>query len=124
MADHISSAINAAAKCIQDSDDKKYERVLGKVVKNLTAAQSSLDAVRQHEDEINEKRGLEEQKETEKFTQLLRKAFKPHLKNPADIDTVIEKYKKTLKKLRTNEPEKVAEAIWKHALREGFTPTN
>lgn len=117
---HISSAIDAAAKCIQDSDDKKYEKVLGKVIKNLTAAQGALEAVQAHETELAEEAAIADEKSTQKYTQALRKALKGSFKNPEHIEAIVKKYNKVIKASKDKDPNKLAEVISAHALKEGF----
>lgn len=118
--DHISAAIDAAAKCIQDTGDKKYEKVLGKVVKNLTAAQSALEDVQAHETKLAEQAAAEDEKSTVKYTQALRKALKGAFKNPEHIEQIIKKYNKVIKASKDKPAEKLAEMITAHALKEGF----
>ena len=117
---YIASAIDTAAKCIQDSGDKKYEKVLGKVIKNLTAAQDSLEAVQAHETKLSEQAAVEDEKATSKHTQALRKALKGSFKHPEHIEAVIKKYQKVIKASKDKDPNKVAEAITLHALKEGY----
>lgn len=122
LADHISSAIDAAAQSIQDNEDSKYKKVLGKVIKNLTAAQGSLEAVTAHETKISEQKALEEEKETVKRSSELEKILKQYIKNPEDRKAFTAKYRKVIKASKNRPVEEVAKAIWKHALKEGFTP--
>ena len=117
---HISSAIDAAAKCIQDSGDKKYEKVLGKVVKNLTAAQSALDDVQAHETKLAEEAAAEAEKTTASYTKDLRKVLNKNFKNPEHIEKLVSKYGKVIKQSTGKPVEKIAEMIAAHALKEGF----
>lgn len=120
LSKHIADAIDAAAKCIQDSQDKKYENTLGKVVKHLTSAQSSLEAVKAHETKLSEVAAKETEKATNKHEKALRGALKAHLKNPQHIDQVVKTYNKVLKNSVGKDPKKLAEVIVAHALKEGF----
>lgn len=115
---HISSAIDAAAKCVQETGDKKYEKVLGKVIKNLTAAQSSLEAVKAHETELSEQAAVEDEKSTANYIKTLRKILKGTFKNPEHIEQVIKKFAPVIRKSKDKDPQKVAEAITKYALQE------
>jgi hypothetical protein len=119
---HIADAINAAAKAIESSGDAKYEKVLGKVIKNLTAAQSSLEDVQAVEAKLNEEIIKNDQRNTEKFKNSLRKAFKKTFKNPEHIESILNTYDKVAKTAsKENRPvEKIAEIIVKHALNEGL----
>jgi hypothetical protein len=119
---HIADAINAAAKAIESSGDTKYEKVLGKVIKNLTAAQASLEDVQAVEAKLNEEIIKNDQRNTEKFKNSLRKAFKKTFKNPEHIESILNTYDKVAKTAsKENRPvEKIAEIIVKHALNEGL----
>lgn len=118
---HISSAIDAAAKCIQDTGDKKYEKVLGKVIKNLTAAQDALIDVQSHENKLAEVAAAEDEKSTASYTKSLAQILKKEFKNPSHVDAILKKYAKVIKQSKTSkDPSKLAEVIGKHALREGL----
>jgi hypothetical protein len=119
---HIADAINAAAKAIESSGDTKYEKVLGKVIKNLTAAQASLEDVQAVEAKLNEEIIKNDQRNTEKFKNSLRKTFKKTFKNPEHIESILNTYDKVAKTAsKENRPvEKIAEIIVKHALNEGL----
>lgn len=117
---HISSAIDAAAKCIQDSGDKKYEKVLGKVLKNLTAAQVALEDVQAHETKLAEEAAVAAEKTNASYTKDLRKILKKYFKNPEHIEQVVKKYGKVIKQSTDKPVEKIAEMITAHALREGL----
>jgi hypothetical protein len=118
---HITAAIDAAAKCLQENNDKKYEKVLGKVVKSLTAAQASLADVEGREGEIAEQMNIEDERASAKYAKELRKALKTDFKD-ASIDKIIQKYNKVVKVAsKERKPIKsVAEVITAHALKEGF----
>lgn len=119
---HISSAIDSAAKAIEASQDAKYEKVLGKVIKNLTAAQASLADVEAVENKLNEQIAKDEEKSADKFRKSLRKELKGSFKNPEHIDIILKKYDKVAKTAsKENRPvQKIAEIITKHALNEGL----
>jgi hypothetical protein len=117
---HISSAIDAAAKCIQDSGDKKYEKVLGKVIKNLTAAQDALADVQAHETKLAEVAAAEAEKTNANYSKDLRKVLKKYFKNPDHIESVVRKYGKVIKQSTDKPVEKIAEMITAHALKEGL----
>lgn len=119
---HISSAIDSAAKAIEASQDAKYEKVLGKVIKNLTAAQASLADVEAVENKLNEQIAKDEEKSADKFRKSLRKELKGSFKNPEHIDIILKKYDKVAKTAsKENRPvQKIAEIITRHALNEGL----
>lgn len=119
---HISAAIDSAAKAIEASQDAKYEKVLGKVIKNLTAAQASLADVEAVENKLNEQKLKEEAKVADSFRKNLRKELKSSFKNPEHIDLILKKYDKVAKTAsKENRPvQKIAEIITRHALNEGL----
>lgn len=119
---HISAAIDSAAKAIEASQDAKYEKVLGKVIKNLTAAQASLADVEAVENKLNEQKLKEETKVADSFRKNLRKELKSSFKNPEHIDLILKKYDKVAKTAsKENRPvQKIAEIITRHALNEGL----
>jgi len=119
---HISAAIDSAAKAIEASQDAKYEKVLGKVIKNLTAAQASLADVEAVENKLNEQIAKDEEKSADKFRKSLRKELKGSFKIPEHIDIILKKYDKVAKTAsKENRPvQKIAEIITKHALNEGL----
>lgn len=118
--DHISAAIDAAAKCIQDSGDKKYEKVLGKVIKNLTAAQDAIADVQAHETKLAEVAAAEAEKTNATYSKDLRKVLKKYFKNPDHIEAVVKKYGKVIKQSTDKPVDKIAEMITAHALKEGL----
>lgn len=117
---HISAAIDAAAKCIQDSGDKKYEKVLGKVIKNLTAAQDAIADVQAHETKLAEVAAAEAEKTNATYSKDLRKVLKKYFKNPDHIEAVVKKYGKVIKQSTDKPVDKIAEMITAHALKEGL----
>lgn len=118
--DHIAAAIDAAAKSIQDTEDSKYEKVLGKVVKNLTAAQASLEAVQAHETKLNEQIKKDKEKTAASYSKNLANMLKKYFKNPDHIKQILDKYSKVIKQSTDKPADKLAEVIVKHALKEGF----
>jgi hypothetical protein len=118
---HIASAIDAAAKCIQDSGDKKYEKVLGKVIKNLTAAQDALTDVQAHETKLAEIAAKEDEKSTATYSKDLSQILKKEFKNPSHVEAILKKYAKVIKQAKKDKkPQDLAEMISRHALKEGF----
>ena len=112
----ISQAIDSAGEVISSTEDKKMETALGKVIKNLTAAQDALTKVSEHEGKLAEeviKKTAEDQAHYDnKFTKSLKQ-----LKIP---DTLVPKIMKIFGKApkagmkKGIAPEKLAEKVWSH----------
>ena len=116
LGEHISAAIDAAADCIQNTDDKKYETTLGKVVKNLTAAQAALEVVAAHETKLAEEAGVLRDKSLKKYVDAFKKQLKKVIKDDALIEKIIKIYKKVIETSHDKEvpAEKMTEQVWKH----------
>ena len=116
LGEHISAAIDAAADCIQNTDDKKYETTLGKVVKNLTAAQAALEVVAAHETKLAEEAGVLRDKSLKKYVDAFKKQLKKVIKDDTLIEKIIKIYKKVIETSHDKEvpAEKMTEQVWKH----------
>jgi len=120
--EHIKAAIDSAAEFISAIDDKKYETALGKVIKNLTAAQSAIGAVKEHENKLSEKANLERDKSLQKYWKEFMKYIKKNVKDEALIKKLEGMYKKVVERYHDKEvpAEKMSEEVWNHfTLNEG-----
>lgn len=116
LGEHISAAIDAAADCIQNTEDKKYETTLGKVVKNLTAAQAALEDVAAHETKLAEEAGALRDKSLKKYVDAFKKKLKKVIKDDSLIEKIVKIYKAVIDKSHDKETpvEKMTEQVWKH----------
>ena len=114
--EHIRAAVDSAADFIKSIDDKKYETALGKVIKNLTAAQAALDAVKQHETKLAEEAGINRDKSLQKYWKEFMKYIKKNVKDEVLIAKLERMYKKVIEKYHDNKvpADKMTEQVWQH----------
>jgi hypothetical protein len=117
----ISQAIDMAGECISSTNDSKYESTLGRVIKNLTAAQDALVKVSEHEAKLSEKVEAETAKNLEKY----KKDFYKSLKKLGGGDALVPKIERVYQNfvkagMQKEKPaDKIAEQVWSHFLAEG-----
>lgn len=105
----------------EGKDDVKMQRYCEGVAKHLNRAISALEALRGHENILEERRKAEEEKANSKHVKAVQKLLTKKVKDKKDVEPLIKKYGPVAVKLKqkgVEDPAKAADMVWKHVLKE------
>ena len=105
----------------EGKDDVKMQRYCEGVAKHLNRAISALEALRGHENILEERRKAEEEKANSKHVKAVQKLLTKKVKDKKDVEPLIKKYGPVAVKLKQKgieDPAKAADMVWKHVLKE------
>lgn len=113
VAEAIDSAISSLSQTSESTENATYKRLAEKTLRILNTAKEAYS-------KLAEKMSLDEEKDTDKHVEQVKKHLGKKFKDKKDLEPVMAKYHKVAKKLSsvTKDPVKTADALWKHILKE------
>ena len=113
VAEAIDSAISSLSQTSESTENATYKRLAEKTLRILNTAKESYS-------KLAEKMSLDEEKDTDKHVDHVRKHLTKKIKDKKDIDPIMKKYAPVIKKIKGQvaDPAKAAEHVWAHILKE------
>lgn len=115
VAEAIDSAISSLSQTSESTENATYKRLAEKTLRILNTAKEAYS-------KLAEKMSLDEEKDSDKHVDHVRKHLTKKIKDKKDIDPIMKKYAPVIKKIKGQvaDPAKAAEHVWKHILKESF----
>ena len=113
VAEAIDSAISSLSQTSESTENATYKRLAEKTLRILNTAKEAYS-------KLAEKMSLDEEKDTDKHVDHVRKHLTKKIKDKKDIEPIMKKYAPVIKKIKGQvaDPAKAAEHVWAHILKE------
>ncbi len=109
---------------IGDKEDLKAKKVINKIKLKLDDIILMMDDLGAIKEGLAEKKQMFEDKENDVYLKQVHKLVSKRFRDKKDVEGIMKKYSATAKKHKDKDPDKVAEALFRHMLKEGWDKSN